>query len=202
MKLMEKTMLASLLLAGVISSASAATVTYDYVGNDFNSFSSFDPLTNVTSNIATVPPNLGPKITGSATFANGIDNLVTSFILTDGKNTLDNTMSINPNFTMSFINNNVETWQILLNNFDNIVFVGLFTTGAFNIFNSGQDQSVYSAGINGQTLASDYAANFGLAGTWTLRNEQISEVPAPAALPLMASALGLFGLARSRKQFV
>ena len=44
MKLMQKSLLATLLLVGIISTANAATVTYDYLGNDFNSFLTFDPL--------------------------------------------------------------------------------------------------------------------------------------------------------------
>ena len=56
--------------------------------------------------------------------------------------------------------------------------------------------------MNGLGVANDFADNIGSPGIWTLRDEQVSEVPVPAALPLMASALGLFGLARSRKQFV
>ena len=35
-------------------------------------------------------------------------------------------------------------------------------------------------------------------GTWTLRQEQVSADPVPAALLLMASALGVFGIARRR----
>ncbi len=202
MKLMQKTMLASLLLAGMLSSANAASVTYDYVGNDFVNFTTYDPLTNVISNATTVPSHIGPRITGSAAFANGIDNLVTSYMLTDGKNTLDNTMGINPSFFMTFNNNNVDKWAIALASFDTTVYIGLSTAGDAFLSLAGTDISVYNDTINALTLASDFGSIVGSSGTWTLRNEQVSEVPVPAALPLMASALGLFGFAKRRKQSV
>ena len=200
MKLMKNTLLASILLAGFMNSATAASVTFDYVGNDFNAFTSFDIFTNVVSATSTLPSNLGPKISGSATFANGIDNPVTNYMLTDGKNSLDNTMALNANFSMTFNNNNVDIWTITISNFENNVFTSLFTTGdSFNI-GSGTDQSIYSATINEQLFASDFANVVGLSGTWTLREEQVSAIPVPAALPLMASALGLFSFGSMRRK--
>lgn len=200
MKLMQKTMLASLLLAGMMSSANAVAVTYDYVGNVFNRFAAIDPLTGNLGLSDTLPSNVGPRITGSATFADGIDNAVTNFILTDGKNTLDNSLAINnPSFYMSFINNNVDTWAIALTTFDSAKEIGM---SLYTSSGNGLDQSVYYAYTNGQSVANDFADILDSPGTWTLRNEQVSEVPVPAALPLMASALGLFGFAKRRKQSV
>ena len=200
MNLMQKTTLASILLAGVMSSTNAVAVTYDYVGNDFNRFTTFDPITNSSGLTDTLPSLVGPRITGSATFANGIDNEVTSYILTDGKNTLDSSLAVNiPNFFMTFIDNNIDTWTITFTTFDPVAEVGvsLITTSV-----NEQDASFYYANNNGVPIAGDSADILSSPGTWTLRDEQVSEVPVPAALPLMASALGLFGLARSRKQFV
>lgn len=199
MKLMQKTTLVSLLLAGMMSSANAVAVTYDYIGNDFNRFAAIDPLTGNLSNSDTLPSNLGPRITGSATFADGINNPVTSYLLTDGKNMLDNTMAISPFFEMTFINNNVNTWFIGLVDNENNVSISFTTKSDENPVN-GQDFSNYNVLLNGVSIVNDFADIVGSPGTWTLRDEQVSEVPVPAALPLMASALGLFGFARSRKQ--
>ena len=200
MKLMQKTMLAALFLAGVLSSVSAVAVTYDYIGNAFNRFAAIDPITNDVEPTDTLPANVGPRITGSATFADGIDNPVTSYILTDGQNTLDNTMPGVRFFNMTFENNDVNTWRIGLARTVNNVSLSLFTIFDGNLII--EDQSTYLILNNDSLAADDFANILGSPGTWTLRDEQVSEVPVPAALPLMASALGLFGLARSRKQFV
>ena len=203
MKSMQKSLLATLLLAGIISTANAASVTYDYVGNAFDSFTTFDPLQGGEIGTNTLPQKVGPRITGSATFSDGIDNPVTSYMLSDGLNTIDNTMADSLSFDMTFINNNVNTWVILLINNE-----GFFGSD----FNSTQlltqnqsfvvDSSLFFKQENGETLILDTASNGNQGGPWSLRQEQVSEVPVPAALPLMASALGLFGLARSRKQIV
>lgn len=198
MKLMQKTLLASLLLASVMSNAYAATVTYDYVGNDFNIFTAFDPITGGTGGSATLSAVLGPKITGSVTYANGIENGVTSYMLTDSKNTLDNSNSNIPlPFNMTFLNNSVDTWTIVLNTTVNDVFVSLAT----NNEGTARDQSYRATSFNGVSIidVGDIVLSPGL---WTLRQEQVSSVPVPATLPLMASALGLFGWARGRKQAV
>lgn len=204
MKLMQKSLLATLLLAGVIGTANAASVTYDYLGNDFNIFQTFDPLQGGGIITNTLPSKVGPRITGSATFADGIDNQVTSYMLTDGLNTFDNTTAANPGFNMTFINNNVNTWTISLINDESFqglefIYTQLFTQGGED---TAQDQSFFYKEVNGVVLIRDFASNNRLGGSWSLRQEQVSEVPVPAALPLMASALGLFGLARSRKQSV
>lgn len=200
MKLMQNTLLASFLLAGIINNVNASSVTYDYVGNDFTNFAAIDPLTNNLSSSQTLPSHLGPRITGSATFANGIDNPVTNYMLTDGKNTLDNT-SNGPSFAMTFINNNVQTWLIALTNFDGNVGASLYTQGDYFTIGNGLDKSIYYEYTNGQILfANDFAQNAGLQGTWTLHEDQVSSVPVPAALPLMASALGLFGFGSMRRK--
>ena len=204
MKSMQKSLLATLLLAGIISTANAASVTYDYQGNFFDSFQTFDPLTNGVIISNTLPAKVGPRITGSATFADGIDNPVTSYMLSDGINTIDNTMADSLGFTMSFINNDVHLWSIVLVNNEGNFGLDFNTTQLFtanDVFGLNTDRSIFSELENGQFTIDDTAFNSDT-GTWTLRQEQVSEVPVPAALPLMASALGLFGLARSRKQFV
>ena len=201
---MQKSLLATLLLASIISTANAASVTYDYQGNFFDSFQTFDPLTNGVIISNTLPAKVGPRITGSATFADGIDNPVTSYMLSDGINTIDNTMADSLGFTMSFINNDVHLWSIVLVNNEGNFGLDFNTTQLFtanDFFGLNTDRSIFSELENGQFTIDDTAFNSDT-GTWTLRQEQVSEVPVPAALPLMASALGLFGLARSRKQFV
>ena len=202
MKSMQKCLLATLLLAGIVSAANAASVTYDYVGNDFNNFLAFDQVQGGSIVTDTLPSKVGPRITGSATFADGIDNSVTSYMLTDGLNTIDNTMADSLAFEMTFINNSVNTWFIaLINNevrsgFDQIS-TQLTTQAQAGIL----DQSLFQEQENGVFLIQD-VGSVATQGSWSLRQEQVSEVPVPAALPLMASALGLFGFARSRKQAV
>lgn len=201
MKMIQKSLLATLLLAGIVSTANAASVTYDYVGNNFNFFLTYDPLFGVTFPTDTLPSKVGPRITGSATFADGIDNPVTSYMLTDGINTIDNTTVDSFGFEMTFINNNVNTWFISL--VDNEFPSGL-DFNSTQLFTAAQgittDSSFFSMQESGVFLINEGASNAGQGGSWSLRQEQVSEVPVPAALPLMASALGLFGFARSRKQ--
>ena len=60
----------------------------------------------------------------------------------------------------------------------------------------------YTGATNNDTFYQNYAYNDNTPGTWTLREEPVSAVPVPAALPLMASALGLFGFIKRRKQSV
>lgn len=203
MKMIQKSLLATLLLAGIVSTANAASVTYDYVGNNFNFFQTHDPLFGVTFPTDTLPSKVGSRITGSATFADGIDNQVTSYMLTDGLNTIDNTMADSLGFEMTFINNNVNTWFISLVNNEGFFGLDLNSIQLFTQFQGfGNDTSYFFKQENGQVLIEDLASIGNQGGSWSLRQEQVSEVPVPAALPLMASALGLFGFARSRKQAV
>ncbi|MBC7786828.1 MAG: hypothetical protein H7Z18_05115 [Methylophilaceae bacterium] len=92
MKVVQKLMLSMLLLARVNSTANASTVTYDYVGSDFNAFVILNPSTRSLEISNTLPSTIGPRITGSATFADGIDNPV----LSDGFKTLGSIVSIRP----------------------------------------------------------------------------------------------------------
>lgn len=70
---------------------------------------------------------------------------------------------------------------------------------AFYKAGRGIDQSVYSITTGSQIVVDDFAQNAGLQGAWTLHEDQVSSVPVPAALPLMASALGLFGFGSMRR---
>lgn len=198
MKLMQKITLTSLFLVGIISNANAATVTYDYVGSAFNNFKTINPLTGFISDSNSLPPNIGSRITGSATFANGIDNSITSFTLSDGINTLDNTMTGIRLFNMTFNNSNVDTWSIGLAKTVNSVSVSLFTMfdGNLNV----EDQATLQSSTIFGLIADDFANIHGSPGTWTQREDQVSAVPVPAALPLMASALGLFGFGAMRRK--
>ena len=202
MKLIQKSLLSTLLLAGIISNANAASVTYDYVGNNFIFFQTYDPISNVSFETNTLPSKVGPRMTGSATFADGIDNSVTSYMLTDGLNTIDNTMADGAGFEMTFNNNNVDTWYISLVNNEGVLGSDFNSTQLFTQFQGFViDYSYFQAQENGAFLILDFASITNQ-GAWTLRQEQVSEVPVPAALPLMASALGLFGFAKRRKQSV
>ncbi len=198
MKIVQKAMLTTLLLVSVISTANASSVTYDYVGSAFDNYSSYDPVTGT----GVLPLTIGPRITGSATFANGIDNPVTSYMLTDGINTLDNSGANQYQFNMDFVNNNVNSWGIYIYNqqiVGNYTYLYTFDNFSTNPF----DESLkYTFNIYGTSGAYDYAFNQNQPGTWTLHQDEVSSVPVPAALPLMASALGLFGFAKRRKQLV
>lgn len=204
MKLIQKTILVSLIMAGVIGHANASSVTYDYVGSDFNKFIRLDPKTNTYAESNTLPYTIGPRLTGSATFANGITNPVTSFKLSDGKNTIDNMSANLAYFNMTFAGSDVKTWSIdLLDYNDNpnsvLQFYKVLTSDYYSNTNN-RDQSNYDAyTIDGAFEVSDSADELGSPGSWTL---QVNAVPVPAALPLMASAIGLFGFAKRRKQSV
>ena len=82
--------IASTLTLALCGTANAASVTYDYLGKDFDTFFINDSTFGVPINTSTLPATIRPRIIGSATFANGIENEVTSYFLTDGFNTLDN----------------------------------------------------------------------------------------------------------------
>lgn len=198
MKIVQKAMLTTLLLVSAISTANASSVTYDYVGSAFDNYSSYDPVTGT----GVLPLTIGPRITGSATFADGIDHPVTSVMLTDGINTLDNSGANQYQFNMDFVNNNVNSWGIYIYN-QQIVgnYTYLYTFN--NFYTNPFDESLkYTFNNYGTLGAYDYAFNQNQPGTWTLHQDEVSSVPVPAALPLMASALGLFGLAKRRKQSV
>ena len=203
--------IASAITLALCGTANAASVTYDYIGNDFDFFRVVDRLTFSDVHIIdTLPPNVGPRITGSATFADGIDNPVTSYFLTDGLRTVDNSFSgINSfidgqsDFLMTFINNNVESWEVLFDyrsssDFQFYKNITLFTNSS--LLASGYDFSYYQEDLAGESIRD--LANSYSKGTWTLREEPVSAVPVPAALPLMASALGLFGFIKRRNQSV
>ena len=208
--------IASTLTLALCGTANAASVTYDYVGNDFNKFSVFNPATQNFNETTTLPSHIGPRITGSATFADGIENPVTSFMLTDGKNTLDSPTGRKGTFFMTFINDNVDIWNVGListvgaqSEFDgslesNVLITILFTGNAVIpnlIFSTTSDIVQHDQRTNGRNVFSDQGS-IQSPGTWTLREDQISPVPVPAALPLMASALGLFGFIKRRNQSV
>ena len=182
-----------------MSSVNAIAITYDYLGNNFNRFATTDPLTNNLVESNTLPSNIGPRITGSVTFANGINNPVTSYFLSDGLNTLNSSMEgVGLAFNMIFNNTDVSQWVIALT--DNSDFTGdpsvqLVTVNFLNLV---MDETFYSRSQD--VDIQDKADLLDSPGTWTLRDEQISEVPVSAALPLMASALGIFGLARRRNK--
>ena len=100
---------------------------------------------------------------------------------------------------MTFMNNNVENWSIVAGNeiFGNPQQQTVLFTG--NSGSIGQvDGSQRAQFLDGQYSFVDRAYIFDSPGTWTLREDQISAVPVPAALPLMASALGFFGFARRK----
>ncbi len=199
MKIVQKAMLTTLLLVSAISTANASSVTYDYVGRAFDTYQGYDASVGYSS---TFPSTIGPRITGSATFADGIDNTVTSYMLTDGINTLDSSNVSQYQFNMDFVNNNVNSWSIyLVNNYyntNNYSFLNTVRTNNYSI-----DQSIiYSLNTDGGYQNFDFAYNQYQPGTWTLHQDEVSSVPVPAALPLMASALGLFGFAKRRKQSV
>ena len=206
--------IASTLALALCGTANATSVTYDYLGKDFNVFRVINQTTNGEEiTIDTLPTHVGPRISGSATFADGVDNPVTSYFLTDGTKTIDNIFSgINPFgdgqsvFSMTFNNNNVESWNVGLS-----YRAGFFGQENKNIelftnsldFGTGIDFSGHqeNAGLGNDLFFRDRASILSN-GTWTLREEPISAVPVPAALPLMASALGLFGFIKRRKQSV
>ena len=192
--------IASAITLALCGTANAASVTYDYLGNDFESFFTLDS-NGITVNTSTLPATIGPRITGSATFADGIENQVTSYFLTDGINTLDTTLnSPAMGFGMTFINGNVDTWNIALSTFE-IIDSTLKGNGLLSFFDgfAGRDASDKYEFINGLLVLDDRGGTLDTAGgSWSLRQEQVSAVPVPAALPLMASALGLFGFARRK----
>lgn len=219
MKLFNKSIVVSLLLAGVITNAHAASVTYDYVGNDLDSFSILNTSTNQYETSQIRPSSIGSRVTGSATFADGIDSPVTNFMLSDGITTLDSTItnsgstSISPLFVMTFNNGNVFTWDIGFNfsefyadvNGGNIVENNkIIVTGFNNAAESAADRVfiINYSRPNFTVLFDERGELINSPGTWTLRQDQVSAVPVPATLPLMASAMGLFGLAKRRKQSV
>lgn len=201
---------ATLLTLAMCSTANASSVTYDYLGNNFDSFNAYDGVTGIY-NVDTLPSTIGPRITGSVTFADGIDNAVTSFMLTDGIHTLSNdTINLTNNlFSMTFNNDNVDTWYVNLSADDHLIdannhnYVQLITVNSNNNDFYTTDVSIFSQiSLYGSQRLYGYGNNLGNYGTWTLHQDEVSSVPVPAALPLMASALGLFGLTRRRKQSV
>ena len=87
---------------------------------------------------------------------------------------------------MNFINGDVQFWNILLINSETTesTVSGLRLESRSDI-NGVLDLSQYVSFVN----LSEYINDTGLVynnGTWTLREEQVSAVPVPAALPLMA----------------
>ena len=83
--------IASAITLALCGTANAASVTYDYVGSVFNKFTVFNPATQNYNETTILPSHLGPRTTGSATFTDGIENPVTSYMLTDGITTFDST---------------------------------------------------------------------------------------------------------------
>ena len=206
--------IASTLALALCGTANATSVTYDYVGKNFDLFTTFDsgsfPQTNNTSSTL-----IGRRLTGSATFDDGIDNPVTSYIISDGTNTIDSTISNKKfgTFQTTFINDKVNTWFISLREFEfldteldpfgsNYIAKYLLSTNTEETFAGVSDQAFYEQRIDNRQYAIYEVGENDSPGTWTLRDEQVSAVPVPAALPLMASALGLFGFIKRRKQSV
>lgn len=194
MKLLSKNLLAGFILLGAMANAQASSVTYDYVGNDFTTFTSDEGSPNTLS-----PNSIGKRLTGFATFDNGIEYVATSYGLSDGINSITNLTANSASFGMTFDNQNVDTWILSLNSIN--IPLGIETLTS-QFFTSNIRFILDSVSLATSSQDGEIAANFSSPGTWTLRQEQVSAVPVPAALPLMATALGLFGLAKRRKQAV
>ena len=194
--------IASTLALALCGTANATSVTYDYVGNNFDYFYSYDAV-NGNSN-SSLPTSVGPRLTGSATFADGIENAVSNYFLTDGINTVDKADANYYNyFDMTFTDGNVNTWDIIVGNLrdlnNNAYAVDYMSSISNNGYNVDFSQNYgYADQINANTYYQYQANNYNTPGTWTLRQDEVSAVPVPAALPLMASALGLFGFVRRK----
>ena len=187
-----KTCFIALTLSLALSSvAHANSVTYDYVGNEFSDFILKEG----------VLPNgvlqVGNRITASATFTDPItdgNNTPSSWAISDGLHTMsyDDVNAVIIGSSLSFLDNQVQYWLLglLSNSIDNISF----TLGTRNDINYVRDVAAY--GKIDSTLNAGFSNE---PSTWTLRDNGVSEVPVPVALPLMASALGIFGIARRKK---
>lgn len=208
---MKKTLVVLLLLAGVVSNASATSVTYDYVGNLINRIPNIG-----TENI------VGDNIRITAVFDNLIDNsnnTATMVTMTDGVTTIttdfNDSLIFKPDFYRNdgfgIENGSIVDWSLDFRQGQAIIdllseYSGFVSQGGA-IFQNSFDTAYYikvdfQNQSNDQNTIIDAKFNFNSPGKWTLREEQVSAVPVPAALPLMASALGLFGFARSRKQVI
>ena len=104
----------------------------------------------------------------------------------------------------TFNNGDIDNWAVSFNervlgsnDFSSFVQRGLFTTSDNLSEGNPFDTSFFDQRINNQFFDVESAVNDS-PGTWTLREDQVSAVPVPAALPLMASALGFFGFARRK----
>ena len=191
MKLHSRSLLAGFILAGVMANAQATSVTYDYVGNSLQDLEGFGNT------------HVGERVFITAVFDDFVDNSHNNanFIsMSDGINTIDtNNASTASSYGFDVENGNIKKWALSYNkttsSAESFQFTQLESFGETIIYSSDDSFSGLRDFINPGANYSDYKyINFN-PGTWTLRQEQVSSVPVPAALPLMATALGLFGFA-------
>ena len=211
MNTLQRTLLVSLLFVGIISNANASLVTFDYVSNQMFNITNPDTGTSFETNA------VGDNIRITAVFNNPIDNSNNTAItvtMTDGIKTIsDDISSLNFQPTISNSGFDIEDGKIINWSLD-------FRIPQFNAGGESGLLTFFASQGNARSQSFDRAsnsvlnfedfqftttgakANFGNPGVWTLREEQISSVPVPASLPLMASALGLFGFAKRHQQSV
>lgn len=205
-----KLALAGAALAAMTSWANAA-VFYNYVGSNFDRFrdsaqipGSFDATNRITGWFE-VSGAFGPNLPGTNITADLID-----FSFTDGRNTFTPANVITTNVAVSTDDSgNIDTWGVsagtgaplLLGDqqtfFNLLAFPGIAS-----------DRSTIRRCVSLEPSGSCNAASeFGekrtdiITGTWTISQDApLNLVPAPTALPLLASALGLLGFAGWRRR--
>lgn len=175
--------LASLLAAVAIPAA--ASVTYDYVGNDFTSGHDGAPL----------DPELGVRITASVQFDDGVVPNFTG----DGTSHISNasistnlvSLSLGGNskfslFGFELVNGEITRWALYGGDRNDSI---LLQTQNSNI---GLDDFIRDSSSIPSTLRENVV---GASGTWS---RVASPVPVPASFLLLGSALGGLGMARRR----
>ena len=168
----------------------------------------------VTSSIANIPYTQTGKLAQKVGSKNGYYSAQWGPSATSVWTTLDANGDIGNQGTG---NSNLSTWITNTSGYSgaltlvsSVDSLGGGSTGAFDFGNKsanyvavhyGQAESLFyfKNGITDFDL-NFVEGNFGLSNYRAYSNESPSAVPVPAALPLMASALGIFGLARRRNK--
>jgi hypothetical protein len=211
-------LLAAAATIGLATLAEAATVTYDYVGNSFNSMMAAGPAWNPYG----TPPlsesmSLGSSINASVTFDaafvtssfTGVVSLTqnASYFSSWDISTTGGTYGNSAGGTLkalsiTFSNGLISEWNLEVTQ---ATATGLpvkwktqFKQATGPVI-SDQSDSVTGLMPSAFTITRDVSAN---PGTWTrgVVDGPVSEVPLPAALPLFGTAIAAMGLFGTRKR--